>query len=80
MGLTASMRQSLRLVGDGDSSQLDLGLSQSISLSFDKSTERCINMIISVCVVFMCVLLCAYVVKLHHSSAVVLWGCVWPAG
>lgn len=53
------MRQSLRLVGDGDSSQLELGLSQSIFISFDKNTEHHINMIISVCVVFMCVLICA---------------------
>lgn len=35
MGLTASMRRSLRRVGNGDSSQLDLGLSQSTSLSYN---------------------------------------------
>lgn len=62
MGLTASIRRSLRLVGNGDSSQLDVELPQSNPLdSFDKNTKHFININISVCVVFMCVLICARV-------------------
>lgn len=61
MGLTASMRRSLRRVGNWDSSLLDLRLSQSTSVSFVKNPEPCINIISSVCVVFMCVLIGACV-------------------
>ena len=49
MGLSASMRRSLGRDGNLESSQLDLGLSQ--SMSFDTKTLCCINIISSVCVV-----------------------------
>lgn len=52
MGLTASMRRSLRLVGNEASSQLDVELSQLTSVSFHTNKEHHINIINSVCSVF----------------------------
>lgn len=56
MGLTASMRRSLRRVGVWDSPRLDLGLSQFTSTSFEKkSTEKKIlyeHEVFSVCRVY----------------------------
>lgn len=78
MGLTASMRRSLRRVGVWDSPRLDLGLSQFTSTSFEKkkSTEKKtpMNMINSLCVVFMRTDVCSHF-ELHHNSAGVpqLW-------
>lgn len=73
MGLTASMRRSLRRVGVWDSPRLDLGLSQFTSTSFEKkkkSTEKksCMNMMNSLCVVFMSTDVRSHF-ELHHNSA-----------
>lgn len=67
MGLIASMRQSLRLIGNWDSSELHLRLFQSILLSFDTNPQQCINIVISVRLCA-CVCVCVW----NYTTALLL--------
>lgn len=66
IGLSASMRQSLRRVGNRDSSELHVMLSQSTSVSFHKNPEHCLNETFALYVLCLCV--CWYLLVMEITS------------